>query len=59
MNQIESVCAENASLMVDCISALGYDINEEKSVFVPTQRIKYFGFIIDSVLFMMFLPHGW
>ena len=56
MNPIESLCAENASLMADCISALGYDINEEKSVFVPTQRIKYFGFIIDSVLFMVFLP---
>ena len=28
----------------------------DKSVLKATQRIKYFGFILDSVLFMVFLP---
>ena len=43
-------------LIADTRASLGYDINTEKSVFEPSQRIMYFGFILDSVLFNVFLP---
>ena len=48
-------CQYNTILMKDKLESLGFVINKEKSVLIPTQRIKYFGFIIDSVLFMVFL----
>lgn len=42
--------------MYSHIENLGFVINKDKSVLVPTQRIAFFGFIIDSVLFMVFMP---
>lgn len=55
MHQQKHTCLCNTILMKDKLESLGFVINEEKSVFIPTQRIKYFGFIIDSVLFKVFL----
>ena len=34
---------------------LGFDINQKKSCLSPVQRIVFFGFIIDSVLYKVFL----
>lgn len=56
MNKDRDVCRSNALKMSETLDSLGYTINKEKSVFVPTQRIVFFGFIIDSVLFKVFLP---
>lgn len=56
MNSVSAVCKQNAEVMSETLESLGYTINREKSVFVPTQRIVFFGFIIDSVLFKVFLP---
>lgn len=58
MNKDSIICKQNACLIADTLSSLGYDINMEKSVFEPSQRIVYFGFIIDSVLFKVFLPEA-
>ncbi|XP_045167098.2 uncharacterized protein LOC123530393 [Mercenaria mercenaria] len=38
------------------LQALGFVINNENSVVIPCQRIVFFGYILDSVLFMVFLP---
>jgi hypothetical protein len=45
-------CFENS----DVERSLGFKVNEEKSVFIPTQRIVFLGYIIDSVEFKVFLP---
>ena len=56
MNQSQSVCKENVIVMADTLESLGFTVNKEKSIFLPTQRILFFGFILDSVLFKVFLP---
>lgn len=56
MNQNKDMCCQNACFMYSHIENLGFVINKDKSVLVPTQRIAFFGFIIDSVLFMVFMP---
>ena len=56
MNREKTMCKQNALLIADVISSLGYEVNEEKSVFEPSQKIVYFGFILDSVQFKVFLP---
>ena len=40
---------------VTFLESLGYTVNYKKSVLVPTQRIIFFGFILDSVQFKIFL----
>ena len=56
MHWEKQVCEANAHFMYNKLDSLGYVINDEKSVLIASQRIKYFGFILDSVLFMVFLP---
>lgn len=56
MNKDRDVCRSNALKISETLESLGYTINREKSVCIPTQRIVFFGFIIDSVLFKVFLP---
>ena len=56
MNSSSTLAQGNTNIMVDTLQRLGYDINFKKSVLVPTQRIAFFGFIIDSVAFMIYLP---
>lgn len=38
------------------IESLGFSINLKKSSFIPSQRIVFLGYIIDTVLFKVFLP---
>lgn len=42
--------------MYNKLDSIGFVINDKKSILKPTQRIMFFGFILDSVLFMLFLP---
>ena len=56
MNKDKTICKQNAWLIADTLPSLEYDVNKDKSVFEPSQRIVYFGFILDSVLFKVFLP---
>ena len=49
------ICLQNAETICSTLQSLGYVVNPTKSVLVPTQRIVFFGFIIDSVQFMIFL----
>ena len=41
--------------MVKKLDDLGYRINYKKSVLIPTTRIVFFGLIIDTELFKVFL----
>ena len=50
--QDKSICGSNILTMVDTFQSLGFSINKGKSVFEPTQRIIFFGFILDSVLLL-------
>ena len=55
MNKDRAVCESNTKTVVVTMSSLGFSINDKKSVLVPTQKIIFFGFIIDTILFKVFL----
>ena len=50
-----AVCQSNTKMMLHSLESLGYTVNYKKSVLVPTQKIIFFGFILDSVQFKIFL----
>ena len=56
MNRDQTVCHSTTCTMANTMESLGFLINKEKSVFEPSQRIVYFGYIIDSLQFKVFLP---
>ena len=43
------ICLNNVTDTVNLLRSLGFTIHPDKSVFVPTQKITFLGFIIDSV----------
>ena len=49
-------CLENTNFLRQLLMSLGFKENKEKSVFIPTQRIVFLGYIIDSVEFKVYLP---
>ena len=55
MNKNKDVCAKNAITVVYTLESLGFTINKEKSAITPSQRIVFFGFLIDSVKFLVYL----
>lgn len=55
MNPCKIECGHHAKSIANTLISLGYTINEAKSVFKPTQIIEFFGFILDSVQFKVFL----
>lgn len=55
MNQKRDTCEQNTQLISSTLVSLGFTINEKKSQFTPCTRIVFFGYILDSVLFMVFL----
>lgn len=55
MNRDKVVCQNNTMIMTDTLHSLGFTVNLNKSVLIPTQRIVFFGFILDSVQFKVFL----
>ena len=56
MDQNYQVCLKNAKSMVAVLESLGFTINKQKSVLIPTQIITFFGFELDSVRFLVILP---
>ncbi|CAG2251887.1 unnamed protein product [Mytilus edulis] len=42
-------------MLRNLLHSLGFLVNKEKSVFIPTQRIIFLGYLIDSVQFKVFL----
>ena len=55
MDNNREICACNTMTIVKTLESLGFTINRKKSVLVPVQRIIFFGFLIDSVQFCVFL----
>ena len=43
------ICLNNVTDTVNLLRSLCFNIHSDKSVFVPTQKITFLGFIIDSV----------
>ena len=42
-------CFDNVSATIHLLQSLGFIIHPDKSVLIPTQKIEYLGFILDSV----------
>ena len=55
MDKEKAVCQSNTETMLRSLESLGYTVNYKKSVLVPTQKLIFFGFILDSVQFKIFL----
>ena len=55
INSDKLACTNSTTTIVETLLDLGYIINLKKSVLIPTQRITVFGFLIDSIAFMVFL----
>ena len=55
MNMDKMVCQENTVVVKNTLEELGFMINLKKSVLEPVQRLIFFGFIIDTVEFKVFL----
>ena len=55
MNQNFSVCQTNTEIIVRTLKSLGFLINVKKSVLVPSHKIIFFGFLLDSGKFKVFL----
>ena len=55
MEQDFDKCKDNTNSMVQKLDDLGYRINRKKSVLIPTKRIVFFGLIIDTEVFKVFL----
>jgi hypothetical protein len=58
MNQDKLKCKNESLLITQEMDNLGFIINETKSVLIPTQRLEFFGVIIDTVLFKVFLTEA-
>ena len=54
-NPSQTVCYENTVMLRNLLHSLGFLVNTEKSVLIPTQRIVFLGYLIDSVQFKVFL----
>lgn len=48
-------CEQHANFLVDLLEKLGFFVNREKSVLVPSTTIHCLGHILDSVKFKVFL----
>lgn len=55
MNQTFSTCQEQTNIVMSELNNLGFTINDKKSITIPSQRIVFFGVIIDSVEFKVYL----
>lgn len=55
INNDSDQCSKNANFMIQKLENLGYRVNLKKSVLIPTKRIVFFGLIIDTALFKVFL----
>ncbi len=53
-----SECQNNVVQTKDLLSQAGFLVHPDKSVFVPTQRLEFLGFLLDSSLMQVMLtPH--
>ena len=48
--------SQEAAIVVQILESLGFIINKEKSVLIPSQKIVFLGYVIDSVAITVSLP---
>ena len=48
--------SQEAAIVVQILESLGFIINREKSVLIPSQKIVFLGYVIDSVAMTVSLP---
>ncbi|XP_068704199.1 uncharacterized protein [Montipora foliosa] len=48
--------SQEGAIVVRILESLGFIINKEKSVLIPSQKIVFLGFVIDSVAMTVSLP---
>ena len=51
-----SSCIRDRDIVIDLLVNLGFRLNMEKSVLIPTQRVIYLGMVIDSLTMTFSLP---
>ena len=51
-------CLNHTRQVISLLESLGFRINYEKSIIIPTQKLEYLGFIIDSTSMTLALPVG-
>ena len=51
MNADYKLCQEHTETVESTLSALGYSVNYKKSALIPSQRVVFFGLIVDTVEF--------
>lgn len=56
MNKNIDDCRKNTQIIMNTLNTLGFQVNLDKSVSEPTQIIEFFGLIIDSRSFKVYLP---
>lgn len=49
-------CHRNTLFVIDLLESLGFRINREKSELIPSHRIPFLGFVVDSVQMSITLP---
>ena len=55
MGPVWDDCAKNVVDTVKLLDTLGFVVHPEKSVFIPTQKLVFLGFILDSVSMLVCL----
>ena len=49
-------CLKNLKISLNLLQSLGFIINKDKCVFVPTQSCQFLGFVIDTKGFFISIP---
>jgi hypothetical protein len=49
-------CQKDSFFVKQSLVDAGFLINEEKSIFVPTQKLEWLGILLDSQLFSLSIP---
>ena len=47
---LSTTCQRNVYATVNLLQDLGFNVNDKISVFTPTQKLEFLGFILDSLL---------
>ena len=58
MEQCKDRCLTNTNNITSTLESLGFVINRNKSILIPNQKLIFFGFIIDTVEFKVFLTEA-
>ena len=50
--------AEETTIVIHILESLGFIVNKEISMLVPSQRTEFLGFVIDTLEMFVSLPEG-